>query len=242
MGESRRQQRLSTDLPPPRQSSTLPRSGPKAHNCSSGQDARAPRKGTTCLVGPERSLASLNPHFPGPEPLSKFANRTVLPSYECRPTPTPPAVAAIPAPDGANPAATPRGDRWTRPRSTRCAPCWVSARAPATSSSSTCTSSRIAGTASPPRTSPRSPTRCACRWPRSTRPRRSCARLGRRSRWWAVGTSAPAGRRTGHVGGIIAAGRGSAPEKLEALREAGMTVPESPAEMARTMARVLREP
>ena len=32
---------------------------PKARECSSGQDARAPRKGITCLLGLKRSLASL---------------------------------------------------------------------------------------------------------------------------------------------------------------------------------------
>ena len=55
-----------------------------------------------------------------------------------------------------------------------------------------------------------------------------------------AGTTAPAGRRMGHAGAIIAGGRGSAREKLEALRGAGVTVPDSPAEIARTMARALR--
>ena len=55
-----------------------------------------------------------------------------------------------------------------------------------------------------------------------------------------AGTTAPAGRRMGHAGAIIAGGRGSAREKLEALRGAGVLVPESPAEIARTMAQALR--
>ena len=55
-----------------------------------------------------------------------------------------------------------------------------------------------------------------------------------------AGTTAPAGRRMGHAGAIIAGGRGSAREKLDALRGAGVSVPESPAEIARTMARALR--
>ena len=55
-----------------------------------------------------------------------------------------------------------------------------------------------------------------------------------------AGTTAPAGRRMGHAGAIIAGGRGSAREKLDALRGAGVIVPESPAEIARTMAQALR--
>jgi len=55
-----------------------------------------------------------------------------------------------------------------------------------------------------------------------------------------AGATAPTDRRMGHAGAIIAGGRGSAQEKLEALRGAGVTVPDSPAEIARTMAQVLR--
>ena len=57
-----------------------------------------------------------------------------------------------------------------------------------------------------------------------------------------AGTTAPADRRMGHAGAIIAGGRGSAREKLDALREAGVIVPDSPAEIASTMARALRGP
>ncbi len=57
-----------------------------------------------------------------------------------------------------------------------------------------------------------------------------------------AGTTAPADRRMGHAGAIIAGGRGSAREKLDALCEAGVIVPDSPAEIASTMARALRGP
>ena len=57
---------------------------------------------------------------------------------------------------------------------------------------------------------------------------------------YVAGVTAPAGRRMGHAGAIISGGRGSAREKLDALHGAGVLVPESPAEIARTMARALR--
>ena len=57
---------------------------------------------------------------------------------------------------------------------------------------------------------------------------------------YVAGTTAPAGRRMGHAGAIISGGRGSAREKLDALRGAGVLVPDSPADIARTMARALR--
>ena len=57
---------------------------------------------------------------------------------------------------------------------------------------------------------------------------------------YVAGTTAPAGRRMGHAGAIIAGGRGSAREKLDALRGAGVIVPDSPAGIARAMAQALR--
>ena len=54
-----------------------------------------------------------------------------------------------------------------------------------------------------------------------------------------VGRTAPPGRRMGHAGAIIAGGRGTAAEKAEALREAGVHVAPSPADIGRTMKETL---
>jgi succinyl-CoA synthetase alpha subunit len=54
-----------------------------------------------------------------------------------------------------------------------------------------------------------------------------------------AGRTAPPGRRMGHAGAIISGGKGTAAEKMEAMKKAGITVVESPAIIGATIGKIL---
>ena len=54
-----------------------------------------------------------------------------------------------------------------------------------------------------------------------------------------AGTTAPPGRRMGHAGAIISGGKGTAEAKIEAMKDAGISVAETPSQMAEALIKIL---